>query len=94
MLGLSLYIFKPFSAPLMSEVLPWRENMRRIAFAVTVRGMDAGNSTQDHQLVPGRRPEQSSLNIVNKVGSNLETLDSEDLDLKDPYRRRQVDSWR
>ena len=72
MLGLSLYIFKPFSAPLMPEVLLWRENMRRMACAVTVGGMDAGNSAQDLQLEPGRRPEQSSLNIVNKIDQKLE----------------------
>ena len=62
-----------FCTPDARGATPERESVPD-ACAVTVRGIDAGNSTQDHQLVPGRRPEQSSLNIVNKVGSNLETL--------------------
>ena len=62
--------------------------------------MDAGNFTQDLQLEPGRRPEQSSLNIiylVNEVDQKLEysmKLGLEVLDLIDPYRRRQVDTWK
>ena len=64
MLGLRLYIFNPFSASLTPEELLCWENMRRMACAVTFGGMDAGNSAQELQLEPGRRPKQSSLNTT------------------------------
>ena len=84
----------------MPEVLLRWESMRRMACAVTVRGMDAGNSTQDLQLEPGRRPEQSSLNITHlwtKLDKKLEyymKLGLEVLDLIDPYGRHQVYTWK